>query len=78
MAIKVLYFAKLRELRGRSEEQLEFEPGTTLQQLYLRLFPPGPQGSIPVAYTRNRRVSPGADSIEDGDEISFLPPLGGG
>jgi len=78
MAIKVLYFAKLRELRGRSEEELQIEPGTTLQQLYQQLFPPGPEGAIPVAYTRNRRVSQGAEAIEDGDEISFLPPLGGG
>ncbi|MCB9676762.1 MAG: MoaD/ThiS family protein [Alphaproteobacteria bacterium] len=78
MKVRVLYFANLRERRGVAEEELEIEPGTTLAALYASLFPAGPDGRIPVAYTRNRAVSPGSTPIEPGDEVSFLPPLGGG
>lgn len=76
--VKVLYFAVLRERRGRDEETIEVEPGTTLGALYLRLFPPGPDGALPVAHARNGAYASPADAAEDGDEIAFLPPLGGG
>ncbi len=74
----VLFFANLREQRGAEQETVHISPGTTLAELYAELFPPGPDGALPVAFTRNRAVSHGADVICDGDEISFLPPLGGG
>ncbi|MEZ4319826.1 MAG: MoaD/ThiS family protein [Myxococcota bacterium] len=78
MIVRVLYFAGLRERRGVGEEELEVAPGTTLAELYATLFPPGEHGALPVAFTRNRAVSHGSTVIEAGDEISFLPPLGGG
>ena len=78
MTVRVLYFAGLRERRGVAEETVEVDPGTTLGDLYARLFPPGAEGAIPVAYTRNRAVSHAGQVVEDGDEVSFLPPLGGG
>jgi molybdopterin converting factor small subunit len=74
----VLFFAHLRERRGTDRETVTVAPGTTLAELYAELFPPGPDGALPVAFTRNRTVSHGADVVCDGDEISFLPPLGGG
>lgn len=76
--VTVLYFATLREQRGRSTEQVEVAPGTTLSALYTELFPPGPEGMLPVAFARNREYAQGSDLAEDGDEVSFLPPLGGG
>ena len=40
-----------------------------------RLFPPG---DLPVAYARNASTA-GRDEVpEDGDEVVFLPPIGGG
>ena len=76
--VRVRYFASLRERRGREEEEVALEPGETLEQLYLRLFPPGREGVLPVAYGRNAAVARGSERPEDGDEIAFLPPVGGG
>ncbi len=78
MQVTVRYFAVLRERRGCDEEQVEVEPGTTLAELYRRLFPPGPEGLLPVAFGRNRAYAPGSEVLSEGDEIAILPPLGGG
>ena len=73
--VRVRYFAALRERKGREEEDVELVPGETLGGLYRRLFPPG---ELPVAYARNASTA-GRDEVpEDGDEIVFLPPIGGG
>lgn len=78
MEVRVLYFASLRERRGRGEERVAVEPGCTVQELYARLFPAGPDGALPVAFTVDRAVVPGSTPLVDGAEVSFLPPLGGG
>ncbi len=75
MQVKVLYFAKLRELRGCSSEILEIEPATTVGALYEQIFG---AGAPTVACTRNRAICPPHTPLADGDEVSFLPPLGGG
>ncbi|HHO50327.1 MAG TPA: MoaD/ThiS family protein [Deltaproteobacteria bacterium] len=76
--MRVRYFASLRERKGIEEEQVELLEGETLGALYLRLCPPIPGGVLPVAYARNLTYA-GADEVpDDGDEISFLPPIGGG
>jgi molybdopterin synthase sulfur carrier subunit len=76
--IKVLYFAALREDKGRAEETVEVDEGTTLAELYAQLFADSPLREMPVAYARNLTYSDGSDRVESGDEVSFLPPLGGG
>jgi len=76
--VRVRYFASLRERRGRDEEEVALEPGETLEHLYLRLFPAGHEGVLPVAYARNASVARGSDRPQDGDEVAFLPPVGGG
>ena len=38
----------------------------------------GADGALPVAHARNGAYASPADTAEDGDEIAFLPPLGGG
>jgi MoaE-MoaD fusion protein len=78
MKVRIRYFAVLRELRGRDDEWVELAEGETLGQLYTRLFPPRPEGVLPVAYARNREYATAGDRPDDGDEISFLPPIGGG
>lgn len=74
----VRYFAVLRERRGRDHEEIELLPGETAGALYARLFPPGPQGALPVAFARNLEYVEGGAVLADGDEVAFLPPLGGG
>ena len=76
--VRVRYFASLREQKGTEVEEVALRPGETLGALYLRLFPPGPAGVLPVAYARNAAVARATDTPADGDEIAFLPPVGGG
>ena len=76
--VTVRYFAALRERRGVDQESVEVPQGWTLKQLYLHLFPPGPEGSLTVAYARNHVLAKPEDAVEEGDEIAFLPPIGGG
>jgi molybdopterin synthase catalytic subunit len=76
--VRVRYFASLRERRKTEVENVTLLPGETLGQLYLRLFPPGPEGVLPVAYARNAAVARATEVLRDGDEVAFLPPVGGG
>lgn len=75
MTITLRYFAALRELRGCSSETRTIQPGTTIGALYGTLFP---ADAPTVAFARNRAVVPADTVLADGDEVSFLPPLGGG
>ncbi len=78
ITVTVRYFAALREQRGVDTESRQAPENTTIGQLYASIFPPGPNGSLPVAYAQNHiRVAPGTQ-LADGDEVAFLPPLGGG
>ena len=52
--------------------------GVTVSELYATLFPAGPEGQMPVAYARNQSAVDGDAVLSDGDEVAFLPPLGGG
>ena len=56
---------------------MQLNPGETLGDLFARLFP-GPMGQLPVAYARNLAYASADDRPANGDEISFLPPIGGG
>jgi sulfur-carrier protein len=75
MRVKVRYFAALRERAGRDEEWVEVPVGTTCGGLYERLFP---GLGLPVAHARNHEHAQASDALADGDEIVFLPPVGGG
>ena len=76
--ITVRYFAMLREQRGVESEVIEVPPGLSLREIYHRIFPPGVHEPIPVAFVRNRAAAPPDTEVEVGDEVAFLPPLGGG
>lgn len=76
--VTVLYFAALRERRGVSSETLSVEEGTTLGGLYAQLFDGAPEAALPVAFARNQGYADATDLLDDGDEVAFLPPLGGG
>jgi molybdopterin synthase sulfur carrier subunit len=78
LRVHVRYFASLRERRGLSEEWVEVSPGETLGALYTRLFPPVGGLVLPVAYARNQEYASAEELPSEGDEITFLPPIGGG
>ena len=78
MQVQVRYFAVLRERAGLSEESVDVKPETTVSELYGRLFPPEPHGSVPVMYAVNSEYVDSGHTLMDGDEVAFIPPLGGG
>jgi molybdopterin converting factor small subunit len=73
----VLYFAALREQKGCPEEWVEVPGHCTVAGLYATLFP-DVANRLPVAMIVNRVRTAADHPVRDGDEIAFLPPLGGG
>lgn len=78
MKISVRYFAMLRERKGCESEQVEVPEGTTAGAAYERLFEAGPSGRVPVAYAVNGAYAQATTLLSEGDEVAFLPPVGGG
>lgn len=78
MHVQVRYFAALREKRGTTTEQVAVTEGETLEALYARLFPGPAESRVPVAFARNHAHAQPTEVVEDGDEVVFLPPVGGG
>ena len=59
-------------------EELDVEPGTTVTQLYKRLFSTSGMGALPVMYAVNQSYVDEDYVLQSGDEVAFIPPLGGG
>lgn len=79
MQIKVLYFAQLGEEAAKAEELLE-TTADTLAAVYAQLrerygFSLA-QNQLRVA--RNQAFADWQDSLAEGDEIAFIPPVSGG
>lgn len=69
----------LRDQRSASgEESFECPEGWTVSDIYSALFPPGKDGAVPVAYAVNEVYVRGTHEPSDGDEVAFIPPVGGG
>jgi molybdopterin converting factor subunit 1 len=81
MKIRLLFFAVLRDIAGRSEDLLELPDGATAGDVWQRLraehaalrdYIQPPMIAINESYAR-------ADALlHDGDELAFIPPVAGG
>ena len=81
MALRVLAFARLRELLGFGERSVEITPAATLDDLWATLTAAVPEAGrlrASTRFARNGIVVDGATRLADGDEIALLPPVGGG
>ena len=79
--IRVLYFARLREVLGRAEEVLDVTPHTVddlRQKLQARgaAWASALDGKVLCAV--NQTIAKGQTTLEDGDEVAFFPPVTGG
>jgi molybdopterin converting factor small subunit len=81
MRIRVLAFARLRELLGYGQREIDLPPDATVDVLWARLAP----ASAPAAalrastrFARNGALVDGAAPLRDGDEVALMPPVGGG
>lgn len=76
--IKVHYFARLRELTGKSEETLE-QHSITVKELLdwaEKTYPGFGKDTIHVAV--NEEYALKEDVIQSGDVCAFIPPVSGG
>jgi molybdopterin converting factor small subunit len=81
MRVRVLAFARLRELLGFGERELELAPSATLDDAWRSLTAGVPHAGglrASTRFARNGVVSDGATALGEGDEIALLPPVGGG
>jgi len=79
--VKVLFFGRLRELIGRSEESGELPEGLTLAQVferYAKRHPKLTEFRKSMVVSRNQEFAAWDARIAEGDEIAFLPPVSGG
>ena len=82
MLVRVLAFARVRELLGGGSHELQIEDGATVADVwdalanrYTALAPLADSTRI----ARNGKVvSDAAEPLADGDELALLPPVGGG
>jgi molybdopterin synthase sulfur carrier subunit len=83
--IKLLYFARLREALGTSQEELVIPEGVSdVQSLMGWLAQRGGAwqeeftGCRPLRAAVNQELVANPTSFRDGDEIAFFPPVTGG
>ena len=81
MRVRVLAFARLRELLGSGTRELELADSANVEHVWALLAGGTPALAPYRASTRFARngvlVEPGAP-VHDGDEIALMPPVGGG
>lgn len=82
MRVRVLAFARARELINAPEGSVDLPAGATLRDAWETLVREHPSltqlgGSTRLA--RNGHLSAALDEpLRDGDELALLPPVGGG
>jgi MoaD family protein len=84
MAIRVRYFARIRDLMGAPEELLEADPGlASAEGLLAHLSKRAPAVASALAHPSVRVEVNGVigardAALADGDEVAILPPFSGG
>jgi molybdopterin converting factor small subunit len=81
MRVRVLAFARLRELLGFGQRDVEVPPETTVEALWLQLVPaalPGAALRASTRFARNGTLVEATAPLCDGDEVALMPPVGGG
>jgi molybdopterin converting factor subunit 1 len=81
MKIRLLFFAVLRDITGKSEDVVEFPEGTRSGEVWqllrdrhraLRDYAQPPMIAVNESYVS------ADEPLHDGDELAFIPPVAGG
>ena len=75
ISITLRYFAHLREIRGQSEETMTLESPISIGELFAQIFK---MEAISIRFAIDAEYVSADTLVSDGDEIAFLPPMGGG
>lgn len=81
MRVRLLYFAVLRDIAGKSEDVVEIPEGTRAADVWSQLRA---QHRELAGYERppltavNESYVPAEEVLRDGDEVAFIPPVAGG
>ena len=79
--VKVLFFGRLKDVVGRSEESLDVNNASTIEQLfavYSQRIPEMAKYRSSVVASRNQEFAAWDTLLHSGDEVAFLPPVSGG
>lgn len=79
--VRVLAFARIAELLGAREETVELGADARVSDAWAALAARVPELAQLEAATRaarNGRIAAFDEPLADGDEVAFLPPVGGG
>lgn len=81
MKVRLLYFAVLRDIAGRSEEAIEVPDGTRAADVWNTLRKKHQQLAgyeRPPMTAINESYAPADQLLHEGDELAFIPPVAGG
>lgn len=79
--MRILFFGMLKDIAGRSEDQLDLEAGATLGSVfdhYRDQYPRIGAMAANILLARNHEFAPPSTALAENDEIAFLPPVSGG
>jgi len=81
--ITVKYFASLKAIAEKEEEQIEVQSSISMDQLSDMISKTSPKmGDIirdnKIMISVNQEMADADTVIHDGDEVAFLPPFSGG
>jgi len=81
MNIRIRYFASLREIIGQNEEIVTLPTGASVDDvraLLLTRFPHLQPIMARSVCAVNHSYVPAQTALQEGDEVVFIPPVGGG
>ena len=81
MHVRVLFFGRLKDIVGKSEENAELSEGARVEDLFARYgrsFPELAQFRPSVVASVNQEFAEWRAPLNSGDEVAFLPPVSGG
>jgi molybdopterin converting factor subunit 1 len=79
--VKVLFFGRLKEIAGRSEDSADIADGASIEQLFAGFtdrYPGVAQFRTSLVASRNQEFAAWSTPLHAGDEVAFLPPVSGG
>jgi MoaE-MoaD fusion protein len=81
MYVRVLFFGRLKDIVGKSEENAELSEGARVEDLFARYGRSFPELALfrsSVVASVNQEFAEWRAPLSSGDEVAFLPPVSGG